>query len=131
MSSRTPLGPPAPPPGERHLRFRLMLMALSICLWGVVITLRLVQLQVVERASYTSQAARQGRRTVDPDSRRAAVAHRSGHAPARSLGPASRARKQLRGQLRQSRAFVWVKRNLQPRYARAMRHLRHSAAVAW
>jgi cell division protein FtsI (penicillin-binding protein 3) len=56
-----------------------MLMALSVCLWCVVITIRLVQLQVLERASYTSQASRQSERTINLDSRRGAIVDRNGH----------------------------------------------------
>jgi cell division protein FtsI (penicillin-binding protein 3) len=150
VSSRTPLAPlDPPPPGERLVRFRLMLMALSICLWGVVITIRLVQLQVLERASYSSQASRQSERTINLDSRRGAIVDRNGRdlalsvdadsiyavpqeiedAPgtaaqlARALGLDHALRKDLQVQLQKSRAFVWVRRKVDPRHARAVRDL--------
>ena len=42
------LPPPAPPTvRDRLVRLRLMLVALSVCLWSVVMIVRLVQLQVL------------------------------------------------------------------------------------
>ncbi len=43
----------APPPGpDRMTRLRLMLLALAVSLWAVVIGVRLLHLQVLERASF-------------------------------------------------------------------------------
>ncbi len=149
---RTPLNPLDPhpaAPGERLVRLRLMLLALSVCLWGVVVFIRLVQLQVLERVSYARQAARQSERTINLDSRRGAIVDRNGHdlalsvdaesiyaVPqeiedperaavhlARALSLDTAARKDLQVQLAKNRAFVWVKRKADPRHARAVRDL--------
>jgi cell division protein FtsI (penicillin-binding protein 3) len=145
----TPLDPHQPPPGERLVRLRLMLLALSVCLWGVVVFIRLVQLQVLEQGSYARQAARQSERTINLDSRRGAIVDRNGRdlalsvdaesiyaVPqeiedppraaallARALGLDTAARKDLQVQLTKNRAFVWVKRKADPRHARAVRDL--------
>ena len=145
----TPLDPHAPAPSERLVRLRLMLLALSVCLWGVVVFIRLVQLQVLERVSYARQAARQSERTINLDSRRGAIVDRNGHdlalsvdaesiyaVPqeiedpersatllARALSLDTAARKDLQVQLTKNRAFVWVKRKADPRHARAVRDL--------
>jgi cell division protein FtsI (penicillin-binding protein 3) len=145
----TPLDPHAAPPGERLVRLRIMLLALSVCLWGVVVFIRLVQLQVLERGSYARQAARQSERTINLDSRRGAILDRNGHdlalsvdaesiyaVPqevedpqraasllARALALDTAGRKDLQVQLTKNRAFVWVKRKADPRHARAVRDL--------
>jgi cell division protein FtsI (penicillin-binding protein 3) len=144
-----PIDPHQPPPGDRLVRLRLMLLALSVCLWGVVVFIRLVQLQVLERVSYARQAARQSERTINLDSRRGAIVDRSGHDlalsvdaesiyavpqeiedPERAAAQLARAlnldtagRRDLQVQLSKSRAFVWVKRKADPRHARAVRDL--------
>ena len=145
----TPLDPHPTPPSERLVRLRIMLLALSVCLWGVVVFIRLVQLQVLERVSYARQAARQSERTINLDSRRGAIVDRNGHdlalsvdaesiyaVPqeiedpagaaaqlARALSLDTAARKDLQVQLSKNRAFVWVKRKADPRHARAVRDL--------
>ncbi|HET9314574.1 MAG TPA: penicillin-binding transpeptidase domain-containing protein [Vicinamibacteria bacterium] len=145
----TPLDAHQPPPGERLVRLRLMLLALSVCRWGVVVFIRLVQLQVLERVSYARQAARQSERTVSLAARRGAIVDRSGHdlalsvdaesiyavpqeieSPERAAGQLARAldldtagRKDLQLQLVKKREFVWVKRKADPRHARAVRDL--------
>ena len=145
----TPLDPRQTPNAERLVRLRLMLLALSVCLWGVVVFIRLVQLQVLERGSYARQAARQSERTINLDSRRGAIVDRNGHdlalsvdaesiyavpqeiedparaaaVLARALGLDTASRKELQVQLARNRAFVWVKRKVDPRHARAVRDL--------
>src|SRR4029453_15371344 len=144
-----PLTPPPPPPAERLVRLRLMLMALSVCLWAVVVSIRLVQLQVMGQASFARQASRQSERTINLDSRRGAIVDRNGHdlalsvdaesiyaVPqeiedperaatllARALSLDTPSRKDLQVQLTKNRAFVWVKRKADPRHARAVRDL--------
>ncbi len=54
-----------PPLRERRARLRLMLLALTISLWALVIGIRLVQLQVLGRAFFEQQGARQSERTVN------------------------------------------------------------------
>ena len=73
------LPPPAPPTvRDRLVRLRLMLVALSVCLWGVVMIVRLVQLQVLGRESFERQAARQSERTINLDPRRGPILDRNG-----------------------------------------------------
>jgi cell division protein FtsI (penicillin-binding protein 3) len=144
-----PLEPHTAAPGERLVRLRIMLLALSVCLWGVVVFIRLVQLQVLEGGSYARQAARQSERTINLDSRRGAILDRNGHdlalsvdaesiyavpqeiedperaatVLARALNLDSASRKDLQVQLTKNRAFVWVKRKADPLHARAVRDL--------
>ena len=83
VGERTTLGSTllAPPPSarERMVRLRLMLVTLSACFWVLVIMVRLVQLQVLGRAFFERQAARQSERTINLDPRRGAIVDRNGH----------------------------------------------------
>jgi cell division protein FtsI (penicillin-binding protein 3) len=144
------LAPPAPPTvRDRRVRLRLMLVALSVCLWGVVVIVRLVQLQVLGREGFQRQAARQSERTINLDPRRGPILDRNGrplavsvdaesiyavpqeiHEPdqtaaalARALGLDAAARRELVAQLQRNRAFVWVRRKVDPRVAREVRDL--------
>ena len=145
----SPLMAATPSARERRVRLRLMLVALSACLWALVIVVRLVQLQVVGRAFFEKQAARQSERTINLDPRRGAILDRNGHplavsvdaesiyavpqdiedaagtatALGRALGLDAAARKDLQAQLERSRAFVWVRRKVDPTLARAVRAL--------
>ncbi|HEV8255001.1 MAG TPA: penicillin-binding transpeptidase domain-containing protein [Vicinamibacteria bacterium] len=145
---------PVPPPfartrPDRLLQLRMMLMALSLCLWALIVLLRLVQLQVLGRDSFARQAARQSERTINLDPRRGPILDRNGRplavsvdvesiyavpqeisdpqatasALARALGEGAAARRDLVLQLQKSRAFVWVKRKVDPQVARAVRAL--------
>jgi cell division protein FtsI (penicillin-binding protein 3) len=141
----------APPPSarERMVRLRLMLITLSACLWVLVIMVRLVQLQVMGRAFFERQASRQSERTINLDPRRGAIVDRSGHplavsvdaesiyavpqdiedaagtatALGRALSLDAGARRDLQAQLEKTRAFVWVRRKVDPTVARAVRAL--------
>lgn len=139
----------APSPRERRVRLRLMLVAFSICLWAVVVLLRLVQLQVFGRDGFLRQAARQSERTINLDPRRGLVldrnrkqlavsvdaesiyavpqevrnAARTAAALGRALELDAAARKELTAQLQRNRAFVWVRRKVDPVKARAVRDL--------
>ena len=144
------LPPPAPPTvRDRLVRLRLMLVALSVCLWSVVMIVRLVQLQVLGRESFQRQAARQSERTINLDPRRGPILDRNGrplavsvdaesiyavpqeiHEPdktaatlARALGLDAAARRELVALLQRNRAFVWVRRKLDPRVTRGVRDL--------
>jgi cell division protein FtsI (penicillin-binding protein 3) len=134
---------------ERMTRLRVMLLALSVTLWGLVVTVRLVHLQVFERAAYEKQRARQSERTINLDPRRGAILDRQGRplavsvdaesiyavpqdvtspartaaALARALGLDAAARKELAAQLQKNRAFIWVRRKVDPQTARAVRDL--------
>jgi cell division protein FtsI (penicillin-binding protein 3) len=140
-----------PPPSarERLVRLRLMLVTLSACLWVLVIMVRLVQLQVLGRAFFERQAARQSERTINLDPRRGAIVDRNGHplavsvdaesiyavpqdiedaagtaaALGRALSLDAAARKDLQALLEKTRAFVWVRRKVDPAVARAVRGL--------
>jgi cell division protein FtsI (penicillin-binding protein 3) len=126
-----------------------MLLGLSITLWGMVMLARLVQLQVLGRSSFERLAARQSERTIVLDPRRGALldrnrrplavsveaesvyavpqevadAERTAQKLARALGLDWAGRRELKAQLQRNRAFVWVKRKLDPATARAVREL--------
>jgi cell division protein FtsI (penicillin-binding protein 3) len=126
-----------------------MLMALTISTWALAIAVRLFQLQVLDRKAFERQAARQSERTINLDSRRGPILDRNGRQlavsvdtesvyavpqdvthPARTAAKLARAlgldaneRKELEATLQRNRAFVWVKRKLDPRAARAVRDL--------
>ncbi|HUG53323.1 MAG TPA: penicillin-binding transpeptidase domain-containing protein [Vicinamibacteria bacterium] len=140
---------PPPSPRDRMVRLRLMLAALSACLWALVVMVRLVQLQVMGRPFFERQAARQSERTINLDPRRGAILDRNRHplavsvdaesvyavpqdiedpastaaALGRALGLDAAARKELQVQLSRTRAFVWVRRKVDPGTARAVRDL--------
>ena len=153
VSARTPLAPLAPRrrPGERLVRLRLMLMALSICLWARrdrasawcscrCWSARPSRARPRARASAPSTSTRAAapsstatattsRVSVDAESIYAvpqeiedarARRGRCSRAPSAST---PRRRKDLQAQLQKNRAFVWVKRKVDPRHARAVRDL--------
>jgi cell division protein FtsI (penicillin-binding protein 3) len=137
------------PAGDRTGRLRLMILALTISLWGIVIIGRLVQLQVFGREGLQRLASRQSERTINLDPRRGSILDRDGRPlavsvaaesiyavpqdiedPRRTTQALSRAldldageRKELLTQLQRTRAFVWVKRKVDPATARAVRAL--------
>jgi len=146
---------PLPPIGEgptsreRLVRLRMMIVGFAICLWAVIVLVRLVQLQVLDRAAYERQAARQSERTIVLDPRRGAILDRAGHplavsvdalsiygvpqeisdpaGTAQALGEAlgldAAGRREVLAQLQKSRGFVWVRRKVDPAAARAVRDL--------
>ncbi len=147
VSSVATLRPPSAE--ERLLRLRLMLVALSISLWAVGIGVRLFQLQVLSRPAFEKQAARQSERTINIDPRRGAILDRQGQPLAvsvdaesvyavpqevddprgvslllaRALGADAAGKKEILAQLQKNRAFVWIKRKVDPGTARAVREL--------
>jgi cell division protein FtsI (penicillin-binding protein 3) len=147
-----PLAPPEPGPApsrERLTRLRLMLLALSVSLWAVVIGVRLFHLQVLQRRVFEKQSARQSERTINLDPRRGPILDRNGKtlavsvdaeslyavpqditdlgqtasALARAFGLDAAGRKDLTLQLQRNRAFIWVKRKVDPTTARSVREL--------
>src|SRR5262245_1005221 len=124
-----------------------MLIALSVSLWALGIGVRLFQLQVLGRRSFERQAARQSERTINLDPRRGPILDRNGQPlavsvdaesiyavpqdvddPARTaaalaapLGLDAAGRKELQLQLSRNRAFVWVKRKVDPDTGRKVR----------
>ena len=143
------MAPVGPGRWERLVRLRLMLIALSVCLWALIVLSRLVQLQVFGRESYQRQAARQSERTINLDPRRGPILDRdrralavsvdadsiyavpqevddpprTAAALARALGLDAAARRDLLAQLQKSRAFVWVRRKVDPVIAAEVRDL--------
>ncbi|HET8647043.1 MAG TPA: penicillin-binding protein 2, partial [Vicinamibacteria bacterium] len=142
----------APPSGgrwERLVRLRLMLITLSLCLWGLIVLSRLVQLQLFGREAFVRQAARQSERTINLDPRRGPILdrkrrplavsvdadsiyavpqevddpQRTAAALARALGLDAAGRKDLVATLQKSRAFVWVRRKVDPATTAAVREL--------
>jgi cell division protein FtsI (penicillin-binding protein 3) len=131
------------------VRLRLMLVTLSVCLWALVVVGRLFELQVVGRAFFEKQAARQSERTINLDPRRGPILDRHGRelavsvdaesvyavpqdiedpagtaaALARALSLDASGKKELQAQLEKSRAFLWVRRKVDPATARAVRDL--------
>lgn len=126
-----------------------MLLALTISLWSLVIGIRLVQLQVLGRAFFERQGTRQSERTLNLDPRRGAILDREGRplalsvdaesvyavpqdvadapataaALARALGADAAGRRELLAQLQKDRAFVWIKRKIDPAAAGRVRAL--------
>ncbi len=150
--TRTPIGPAeagAPVSRARRVQLRLMLLALGASLWALVILVRLVHLQVLERRFFQKQSARQSERTITLEARRGAIFDRAGRplavsvdaeslyavpqdvtdpartavALARALGLDAAGRKDVLVQLQKNRAFVWIKRKLSPGTARVVREL--------
>ena len=150
---RTPILPPLLSPSgpsiDRAARLRLMLLALSVSLWAVAITVRLVQLQLFGRHELQRLATRQRESTQTLHPRRGpildrnrrplalSVEHESIYAVpqdiadpvftanqlARTLGLATAARRDLLGALQSRKAFVWVKRKADIAQARAVKDL--------
>jgi cell division protein FtsI (penicillin-binding protein 3) len=138
-----------PRPARGLVRLRLMLVALTASLWALGIGVRLVELQVLGRASFARQAARQSERTINLDPRRGPILDRNGRqlavsvdaeslyavpqdvddaprtatALARALELDAAGRKELLAQLQKSKAFVWIKRKVDPAKAARVREL--------
>jgi cell division protein FtsI (penicillin-binding protein 3) len=138
-----------PPRRERQTRLRLMLLALSISLWALVVGIRLVHLQVLGRAFFEQQSTRQSERTINLDPRRGPILDRAlrplavsvdaeslyavpqdiadpastAAALARVLGLDADGRRDLIAQLQKSRAFVWIRRKVDPQTASRVREL--------
>jgi cell division protein FtsI (penicillin-binding protein 3) len=138
-----------PPRRERQTRLRLMLLALSISLWALVVGIRLVHLQVLGRAFFEQQSTRQSERTINLDPRRGPILDRSlrplavsvdaeslyavpqdiadppatAAALARVLGLDADGRREMLAQLQKSRAFVWIRRKVDPQTASRVREL--------
>jgi cell division protein FtsI (penicillin-binding protein 3) len=126
-----------------------MLLALTVSLWALVIGIRLVHLQVLAREFFAQQGARQSERTINLDPRRGPILDREGRplavsvdaeslyavpqdiadppqtaaALSRALGLDAAGRRELAAQMQKSRAFVWVKRKLDPATAQRVRDL--------
>ena len=127
---------------------RLRILARICCIWGFVLLLRLVDLQVFEHENYTRLADQQQRRRVEVRAPRGEILDRNGHTLAMSLpvdsvciNPLKLADRALaaellarvldldRGELLDriesayaaGRGFVWVKRKLTPEESASLR----------
>jgi cell division protein FtsI (penicillin-binding protein 3) len=126
-----------------------MLVGLAISMWALGIGARLFQLQVLSRTFFKRQASRQSERTINLDARRGPILDRNGHelalsvdaesvyavpqdvsdptrtalALSQALGLDQNERKDLLSQLQRNRAFVWIRRKIDPGTARAVRDL--------
>ncbi len=136
-------------PREKQTRLRLMLLALTISLWALVVGIRLVHLQVLGREYFVQQGTRQSERTVNLDPRRGPILDRQGRplavsvdaesiyavpqdvgdenaaaaALARALSLDAAGRREVVAQLSKNRAFVWIRRKVDPATARRVREL--------
>ena len=144
-----PLDPAAAPRRGQATRLRLMLLALTVSLWALVISIRLFQLQVLGRGFFEQQGARQSERTLNLEARRGPILDRhrrplavsvdadslyavpqdvadpgaTAAALTRALLLDASVRRELLAQLRRNRAFVWVKRKVDPLSAQRARAL--------
>ena len=134
---------------ERLARLRLMFLALSVITWALIIALRLLYLQVIERKEFLKLSARQSERTIKLDPRRGSILDRDG-APlalsveaesiyavpqdiddpertttvlSRILGLDAAARRDLLAKLQKPSAFEWVRRKVDPVTATDVRSL--------
>jgi cell division protein FtsI (penicillin-binding protein 3) len=131
------------------MRLRFMLVALALTCWGLIVALRLLQVQVLEHRIYEQRAARQSERTINLAPRRGPILDRNGrelavsvdaesiHADPQNIADPSKVayalgqvlhfsaseQKELLAQLRRDKAFVWVKRKIDPAQAQAVRAL--------
>jgi cell division protein FtsI (penicillin-binding protein 3) len=138
-----------PTPRERKTRLRLMLLALTISLWGLVIGIRLVQLQVLGRDFFEQQGTRQSERTLNLYPRRGPILDRAGRplavsvdteslyavpqdvtdppataaALTRALSLDAAGRREIEAKLGRKAAFVWIERKLDPITAGRVRAL--------
>jgi cell division protein FtsI (penicillin-binding protein 3) len=145
-----PLLSAAGPKVDRMAKLRLMLVALSISLWSIAIGVRLVMVQVVERDNWVKRAALQSERTIKLHPRRGPILDRNGSPlalsvehtsiyavpqdvvdPARTVAALAKPleldaaeRKEVLATLQSRRAFVWVRRKVDPAVARAVQELK-------
>ncbi|HSB60266.1 MAG TPA: penicillin-binding transpeptidase domain-containing protein, partial [Vicinamibacteria bacterium] len=142
-------GPEGREARERMTRLRLMLLALSTSLWALAIVVRLFHLQVLGRPFFEHQGARQSERTINLDPRRGPILDRNGtplavsvdaeslyavpqdiaspaataRALARPLGLDAAGSRELEALLGRNRAFVWVRRKVDPQTAQRVREM--------
>lgn len=130
---------------------RLAWVAGATCLWGFLISLRLLQLQVIEHAEYARQARAQQEQLVEIQAPRGAILDRNGQTLALSmtvdsvfvnpmlipdiavaadvLAPVLHLNHKelfelLKSKTEANRGFLWIKRRLTPEESAAVRSLR-------
>lgn len=150
-SDYEPLSPPpliAPP--VRNHDLRLYFVAMCGTVWALAIVAQLFHLQILRHGFYVKEAQHQSDRTITVRARRGTIMDRnerpfaiSVDAPSiyadpsairdpreatralsRALGYSAAEQKELLSLLRQDRSFVWIKRQVDPAVARAVRELR-------
>jgi cell division protein FtsI (penicillin-binding protein 3) len=141
--------PTTAPPLRNH-DLRLYFMAMGGTVWALVIVAQLFHLQVLRHRFYVKEAQHQSDRTITVRARRGTIVDRnerpfaiSVDAPSiyadpsairdpreatralgRALGYSATEQKELLALLGQDKSFVWVKRQVDPQVARAVRELR-------
>lgn len=140
----------APHQAARNHDLRLYFVAVCGTVWALAIVAQLFHLQVLRHNILLKEAQRQSDRTITVKARRGAIVDRNGRpfaisvdAPSiyadpsaipdpaeaarrlgRALGYSPAEQRALFGLLRQGRSFVWIKRQVDPAIARAVRDLR-------
>ena len=140
---------PAPLPARNH-DLRLYFVAMCGTIWALGIVAQLFHLQVLRHRFYLKEAQHQSDRTITVRARRGTILDRnerpfaiSVDAPSiyadpsamrdpreatraigRALGYSAAEQKELLTLLNQDRSFVWIKRQVDPAMARAVRDLR-------
>ncbi|MEO8500163.1 MAG: penicillin-binding transpeptidase domain-containing protein [Vicinamibacteria bacterium] len=143
-------GQPASPRPVRNQDLRLYFVAMCGTVWALAIVAQLFHLQVLRHHFYLKEAQHQSDRTITVRARRGTILDRnerpfaiSVDAPSiyadpsalrdpreatralgRALGYSAAEQKELLALLTQDRSFVWVKRQVDPAVARAVRDLR-------
>jgi cell division protein FtsI (penicillin-binding protein 3) len=142
-------GPPASPHGAGRLDLRLYFLAVGCTVWALIIAGQLFHLQILDHARLRKEAQKQSDRTVTLKPRRGSIVDRNDRpfaisvdAPSifadpsamrdrreaaqklgRALGYGPAEQKELLSLLRPERSFVWIKRQVDPAVARAVRDL--------
>lgn len=142
--------PGTPVRNERNHELRLYFMAVCGTVWALAIVAQLFHLQILRHELLLKEAKHQSDRTITVKARRGTIVDRNGRpfaisvdAPSiyadpsairepretaralgRALGYAAGEQKELLSQLLQDRSFVWIKRQVDPAVARAVRELR-------
>ncbi len=137
-------------PTARNHDLRLYFVAICGTVWALAIVAQLFHLQILRHRLLLKEAARQSDRTITVKARRGGIVDRnerpfaiSVDAPSiyadpsvirdpkgaarllgRALGYAAAEQKDLLALLRQDRSFVWIRRQVDPAIARAVRELR-------
>ena len=150
-SGYEPLSPsPLVAPPVRNHDLRLYFVAMCGTVWALAIVAQLFHLQILRHTFYVKEAQHQSDRTITVRARRGTIMDRnerpfaiSVDAPSiyadpsairepreatralsRALGYSAAEQKELLSLLHQDRSFVWIKRQVDPAIARAVRELR-------
>jgi cell division protein FtsI (penicillin-binding protein 3) len=135
---------------ERNHDLRLYFVAMCGTVWALAIVAQLFHLQILRHDLLLKEARHQSDRTITVKARRGTIIDRNGRplaisvdAPSiyadpsvireprdtaralgRALGYSAAEQKELLAQLQQDRSFVWIRRQVDPTVARAVRELR-------